>query len=155
VNPSVLHRCRVVPILAAVVLLAAGCRTSRPASASFASVEISGKSKEEILTATVAVFTADGYHAMYNVRDELLFEKEGTRGDEIAHGGWIADTGVRKRVRAEVVSPAPNEYRLQCHAYIVRHPGDSVFEDEVRLKNVRARPYQKLLDEVAARLKKE
>jgi hypothetical protein len=36
---------------------------------------------------------------------------------------------------------------------MVRDAGDSFFEDESRLINMRSRPYQKLLDKVAKALK--
>ena len=135
------------------IALLSGCHLSQPGSTSFASVVINGKPAEEIRATAVSVFASDGYQAMFTSGDEFVFEKEGTRGNEIAHGGWIDDTGVRERVRARIVFLAPGQYRLQCQAYMVRHAGDPVFQDEVRLKNFRSRPYQKLLDEVAGRLK--
>lgn len=137
----------------AAVALVAGCQTSTPRSASFASVVIKDKSSAEISVTTVAVFTADGYHALASAGNELLFEKEGTSGDEIAYGSWLGDGHVMKRVRARVVSTAPGQHRLECEAFIVRHAEDPMFREEIRLKSIRARPYQKLLDEVASRLK--
>lgn len=137
----------------ATLALVAGCGTTQPRSASFASVVITGKSAKEISDATVAVFTADNYHALTTSGDELRFEKEGTHGEEIAYGTWIEDGDVIKSVRARIVLIAPDQHRLECEAFMVRHANEPMFRDEVRLKNIRARPYQKLLDKVASRLK--
>jgi len=146
---------RLPPIVLALVGAAwvSGCHLSQPASASFASVVITNRSADEIRVAATAVFAQSGYAAMLAGNDELCFEREGSRANEIAHGGWIADTGVRERVRARIVLLAPGQYRLQCNAYLVRHAGDAVLQDEVRLKNIRSRPYQKLLADAAERLK--
>jgi hypothetical protein len=57
------------------------------------------------------------------------------------------------RVRAEVVALEPGSHRLQCQAYMVSGAGDSFFEDEHRLANLRSGPYRRLLEEVAKRLK--
>ena len=135
------------------VALVSGCHLSQPASASFASVVITNRSADEIRAAATAVFAQSGYAAMLAGSDELCFEREGSRANEIAHGAWIEDGGVRERVRARIVLLAPGQYRLQCKAYMVRHAGDAVLQDEVGLKNIRSRPYQKLLDDVAERLK--
>ena len=42
---------------------------------------------------------------------------------------------------------------LQCQAYVVKDAGDSFFEDEQKLANVRRGPYQSLLNKVANQLK--
>ncbi len=144
------------PLVALALLGAAllsGCRLSQPASAGFASVIITNRGADEIRAAATAVFARSGYAAMLAGSDELCFEREGSRANEIAHGAWIEDGGVRERVRARIVCLAPGQYRLQCNAYLVRHAGDAVLQDEVRLKNIRSRPYQKLLDDVAEHLK--
>lgn len=140
------------PVLMVMAGMLTGCHLSQPASTSFASVVIQNRTSTDIQATMVSVFTANGYQTMANAADELVFEKEGTRANEIAHGGWIDDTGVRERVRARIFRQAPGQYRLQCQAFMVRHASDPVLQDEVRLKNFRARPYQRLLDEVAGRL---
>lgn len=129
-----------------------GCRSSQSGAGGFASVMISERSAGEIRTAAVSVFTEHGYEAMFSMGDELLFEKEGSRANEIAHGGWL-DSAVRERVRGRIVFLSPGKYQLQCQAYHLRSPGDRVLQEEVKLKNFRRPPYQKLLKEVAARLK--
>lgn len=136
------------------VLAVAGCRSlDQPASASFASVVIANRSEAEIQRAAEAVFRDAGYWVYTQPGGGMIFEKEGTRGNQIAHGGWIGDRSVRERVKAEITTQPDGSLRLQCQAYFVRHAGDSFFEEEVRLANLRGKPYQKLLDQVAERLK--
>jgi hypothetical protein len=55
------------------------------------------------------------------------------------------------RVKADVVSLGTDTFRLQCQAYVVRGAGDSFFEEEQRLANIRSGPYQSLLNKVAKR----
>ncbi len=140
----------------ALTLVGTGCRSmSGPASASFASVTISGKNVEQIRETAAVVFQADGYRASASGR-ELLFEKEGTLSNTRAHDGFIAAQGgavTVVRVRAEIVDLGGGTRRLQCHAFMVKSAGDSFFEEEHRIANIRSRPYQKLLDEIARRLK--
>jgi hypothetical protein len=85
----------------------------------------------------------------------LLFQKEGTRANSLAYNGitgayYGATTLVR--VKGEIVDLGGGSLRLQCQTYMVRNAGDSFFEEETRLTNVRSGPYQNMLDEVAKRL---
>ena len=138
------------------LLISTGCHTGQPASASFASVVISGKTPAEICQTTAAVFAEDGYRARSLSPDNMVFEKEASRGQSLAYSGVVdtyygATTVVR--VRAQVVELAPGSNRLQCTAGMVRNAQDSFFEDESALLNIRSGPYQSLLNKVASRLK--
>jgi len=136
-------------------LFGAGCHLGQPASASFASVTISGKSAGQIRDATVAVFRENGFRASA-AGQQLIFEREGSRANTISRDGLVAaqaGAATLVRVRVELVDLGSGSYRLQCHAFMVSNAGDSFFENEARLANFRSRPYQDLLDEVAKRLK--
>ena len=137
-------------------LAAAGCSLFKPGSASFASVKIAHHSPEEIVKATSQVFVADGYRVTGIRGSQMIFDKEGSRMNNIAYGG-VVDThyGAQTivRVRAEVVALGTDSYRLQCQAYMVRDAGQGFYEDEVRLVNARSRPYQSLLNQVADEFK--
>ena len=136
-------------------LFSTGCHLGQPASASFASVTISGKSPAEIRDATIAVFQEHGYRVFASSQG-LTFEKEGTKGNSIAYDGFVGShygAVTIIRVRAELVNLGNGSQRLQCQTYMVSGAGDSFFEEEHRLANFRSGPYQDLLDEVAKRLK--
>lgn len=144
------------PVLLSYILLSTGCRTGQPDSASFASVQIKGKTAEEICKTTGEVFQEDGYMVGSLNPSAMVFQKEGSRGQSLAYGG-VVDTyygsSTAVRVRAQLVDMGMGTYRLQCKAYMVRNANDSFFEDESAVLNIRARPYQNLLDKVANRLK--
>jgi hypothetical protein len=132
------------------------CRLGQPGSASFASVTIANHSPQQIQDATAQVFREDGYAAFVAGPGQMVFQKEGSRANDIGQNGLV-DTyyGARTmiRVRAEVVDLGAGSFRLQCQAYMVRNAGDSFFEDEHALTNVRRMPYQVLLNKVAQQLK--
>ena len=68
--------------------LVAGCGSTKPASASFASVVIRGFNAEEITKATVAVFQEDGY-SVRAVDGRLIFDKEASRMTNVAYEGLV------------------------------------------------------------------
>ena len=131
-----------------------GCQsTDRPASASFASTTITGNTPGQIRDAAVVVFQQDGYRATRVDPNSLLFEKEGTKMNEIAYGSWLGDVPVWVRVKASVVSLGEMTFRLQCSAFMVRDRGTAT-EEEITLSNLHKGSYQKLLDKVAQQLAK-
>jgi hypothetical protein len=142
-------------LLATVSTVVIGCKSlDKPDSASFTSVQIQGHTAEQVRAATVVVFQQDGYTAADVGRSEMVFEKQGSRWDRIAYGNWIDDTGVWVRVRVSMVPLSDGVFRLRCQAFKVRDKGDAVFEEQVRLRNKRSKPYQALLDKVLGQLKR-
>lgn len=141
----------------ALLLALTGCRNlDKPVSASFASVNISGKTPQQIHETTIKVFQAEGYAGGSFSQTELRFQREGTRGETMAYGG-LGDSyygnSVAIRVKATLVDLGAGTYRLQCQAYMVRDASDSFFEESNALPARKGRPYQKLLDKVAEQLK--
>jgi hypothetical protein len=135
-------------------LFTTGCHLGQPASASFASVLISGKTPAQINDTTVAVFKENGYLASLSDQG-WTFEKEGTRGQTLAYDGLVSahyGAVTLVRVRVKVVAAGNDAQRLQCQAYMVTDATDPLMIHEVRLANYRSGPYQKILDEVAKRL---
>ena len=143
--------------IALTAIAATGCRSmGQPASASFASVVITGRSIVQIRDTTMAVFRENGYVASAADAQQLVFDKEGSRLNTISRDGLVATQAGAStliRVKVELVELGPGSYRLQCHAFMVSGAGDSFFEEEHRLANFRSGPYQGLLNEVAKRLK--
>lgn len=136
-------------------LLVTGCGATKPASASFASVIIRDVMPEDITKATVAVFQEDGYSASA-ADGQLIFDKEASRMTNVAYEGLVGSHYGAKtvvRVKVSLVDLGAGAHRLQCQAYVVKDAGDAFFSEEQKLANVRSRPYQNLLDEVASRLK--
>src|SRR5262245_19837276 len=138
--------------LTASLMAIVGCGFGKQASASFASVVIKNHTFKEIQNAAGEVFSEDGYKVQ--VRDnEMKFEKEGSRGAQLAYEGFADSGPVNIRVLATIVQLSESSYRFQCQAYIVKSPGDPVFEEVIKLQNIRSRPYQNLCDKIAKKLK--
>jgi hypothetical protein len=143
-------------LLGLAIVIGAGCGIGKPEGASFASVTIKGHTPEEIAQMTGTVFQEDGFMVGSLLPSNMVFQKEGSRGQSLAYGG-VVDTHYGSktmvRVRASVVDLGSNGQRLQCQAYMVRNAGESVFEDETRLMNIHGGKYQSLLKKVAKQLK--
>ena len=132
-----------------------GCKSlNQSASASFASVRIEGHTAQQICAASVVVFQQGGYTVADGLRSEMVFEKEGSRWDQIAYGSWVNPAPVWIRVKVSMIPLSDDAFRLQCQAYKVRNKGDPLVEDQVRIGNSHSKPYQALLDEVLGQLKR-
>jgi hypothetical protein len=144
-----------IPFLLLAALTLAGCRLGQPGSASFASVTISNHSTSDIQLATAKVFQEDGYQILPAGPSQMLFQREGTRGQNIAYegiGGTHYGAQTLVRVRASLVDFGNGSFRLQCQAYIVTDAGDKFLQEEQPLSNVSRGPYQALLNKVKSRL---
>ena len=140
-----------IAVLWLLCLISAGCHSTSQTASNFASTTISGNTPGQIRDAAVSVFQADGYQAIRIDPAGLIFEKEGSRMNEIAYGNWLGDIPVWVRVKASVVSAGEMVYRLQCQAFMVRDRGTGA-EEEVALSSLHRGAYQKLLDKVAQQL---
>ena len=129
----------------------AGCQSlTTPASVGFASVKIGGQTVEQVQATTVKVFQNEGYRAAESP-DGFVFEREGSRWEEVAYGSNIGDGKVINRVRAQIVDLGGGVCRLQCTAYVVRDAGTGV-EDELQMPRRKNGYYKGLLDQVVQRL---
>lgn len=141
-------------ILAAI--FSAGCKSmDKPESAGFAAVVISNQSVQSIQQAAVSVFQENGYTAMTLDDGSTGFQREATEREQRQYAGFVgAHEGdkVVIRVRIKVEPKNPSAYWLSCKAYAVTNPGQGVFENTTALFGFQSGPYQKLLDQVAARL---
>lgn len=134
-------------------ILFCGCHsTQKSASSSFASIEIRNKNPVQIRQAALDIFHEHDYKAPVATLAKMVFEKEGTTFDNASYGNWMGGTPIWIRIKLKVLPMAEDVYELQCMAFYVRDKGRAAFEEEIKVSNMRSRPYQKLLDEVAQRL---
>ncbi len=133
-------------------LVGSGCGCiSKHSSGGFASVVIQGNTPGQIREVTIDVFSKHGYKVAGAGYPNLVFEKQGSRMDNAAYGNWTGSPPWI-RVKAAVIPVSEATFTLQCKAALVRDRGQAAFEEEIKIRNFQAGPYQKLLDEVAARL---
>jgi hypothetical protein len=141
-------------ILAAI--FSAGCKsTDKPESASFAAVVIPNKTVDQIREAAVAVFRQNGYTALTLGDGTTGFEREANSREQRQYAGFVgAHEGdkVVIRVTIKIEPKNPGADWLSCKASAVTNPGQGVFETTSALFGFQSDPYQKLLNQVAAKL---
>lgn len=138
-------------LVALACCLISGCATTEK-PAYIASVEIQGNTPGQITAMAEKVFADNGYRPAEHLAGKLWFEKPGSGMNKFAYGDWVGDTQVWIRVKLNIAAIGEALYRLECTPVLVKDKGGST-EEEIKISSVHHRPYQKLLDEVAARLK--
>ena len=140
-------------LLALCILCLVGCQSAKqPCSMSHASVQVKGHALEDILQTTTAVFREAGYSLVATSPVEMVFDRPGSRRDAAKWGGWSAE-GVTMRVKVGLSRMTDGSDLLEAEAYAVQNSDDEFFRTERRNIVLNRRPYQKLLDEVARRMK--
>jgi len=132
-------------------LLFAGCATQEKPNY-LAAVEIQGNTPGQIATVTEAVFTENGYKLTGSSPGKFVFEKPGSGMNKFAYGDWVGDTEVWVRAKLNIVPIGEALFRIECTADLVKDKGRST-EEQIKISSMHHRPYQKLLDDAAARLK--
>jgi hypothetical protein len=127
-----------------------GCKSPEEAKPKrFASVVIEGNTRGQIAVVVASVFQAEGYKVVRNDLHSLRFERVGSKMDTVAYGNWMGGD-VWTRVDVTLEELGENKVSVECQAYHVRDP-DRALEETIRMGRLHAKPYQKLLDQVAAR----
>lgn len=134
------------------LLLVTGCQSSKPGSSSHAAVEIKDHSATEIQDTTVAVFAENGFTLRTNTPVMMLFDRPATLGEKAKYGDWFNE-GMKMQVKVRLQNQAEQTYLLRADVYSVQDPNDANFREEKRAMMFSSKNYQKLLDEVAHRLK--
>jgi len=129
-----------------------GCQSSKPGDISHAAIQVRGHSLEDIQQTTTAVFRDEGYALTAATSELMVFDRPGSRRDAIKWGG-ILGAGVTMRVKVRLSVMLDGDRLLQADAYAVQNSEDPFFQTESRNIRLNRRPYQKLLDKVAKRLK--
>ena len=130
-----------------------GCQSAKqPGSMSHASVQVQGHPLEDIRQTTTLVFREAGYSLAAASPEEMVFDRPGSRRDATKWGGWSAE-GVTMRVKVGLSRMTDGSDLLEADAYAVQNSDDEFFRTERRNIVLNRRPYQKLLDEVASRMK--
>ena len=159
-NPFSLIRARftrwIAPMALVTAVFAVGCKSmDKPASTSFASVDLHGYSIPQIKEATMAVFRQNGYKFIGQQGDHLVFNREATRGETIGYVGLVGAHYGEKVVmqgRVEIEDLPPSGYRLFCKAYSIKDAGEPVFEESTAVMDFQSGSYQKLMDKVLGTL---
>ena len=140
-------------LLALCAVSLVGCQSAKqPGSMSHASVQVQGHPLEDIRQTTTLVFREAGYSLAAASPEEMVFDRPGSRRDAAKWGGWAGE-GVTMRVKVRLSRMLDGAQLLEADAFAVQNSDDEFFRTESRNILLNRRPYQKLLDEVARRMK--
>lgn len=112
-----------------------------------ASILVSNSSPGAVSGATIDVFENNGYKLARRDKELLVFEKQASKMSDLAYGNWT-ESRVWSRVKVTVKPDGENAVQLHCTGFLVRDKGGATEEE---IKPYGRGPYQKLMDEVAAR----
>jgi hypothetical protein len=115
-----------------------------------ASVVIPEMTSSQIRVTAVEVFQIHGYQVKSMTGGEVVFEKQGSRMENVLYG--TLSSGVWTRVKVRVRDHGPDARLLEGNAYRVENHDDQALETERQL--LKSGPYQKLLEEVKGRLQR-
>jgi hypothetical protein len=111
-------------------------------------VDISGKTPEQIAAAAKKVFIGDGYELMEYSGSELVFEKPGSRMQDLSYGGLLSQEGVWVKAVLKITPRDNGLCWVSCDAYMVKNRDDDFFRDETKVLKAFGREYQRLLNRV-------
>ena len=138
--------------LISLVLAVCGCHTTREtAPGTIASVVLHGNTPGQIGDAVIAVFNQNGYITMQAGLNDLVFEKKGSKMNNLAYGSWMGEEPVWVRVRLTIIPVGEAVCRLECRAFLVKDRGTAA-EETFKVNRLHSSRYEQLLDEVASRL---
>lgn len=121
-----------------------------PDDGSLASVFITNSTRAAISEVTFNVFRESGFMLKTSAGGELVFEREGTKWDTLAYGGWFESIWIRARIA--VVAYELGVFRLSCKVYRVDGRGDLAMGEEKLVSRKSAEYYQGLLNQVRSRI---
>ncbi|MBL9139323.1 MAG: hypothetical protein JNK85_25870 [Verrucomicrobiales bacterium] len=122
----------------------------RLAVGTLSAVEIRGQPMATVRETVESVHTEAGFSVAKKERDQLVFERAGTRQDRVVYGNWFRED-VKIRFVVEFSQQGSQVIFVSCRSYIVRDAG-TYAEDQQKLARRRVRQFAHLLTEVANRL---
>ena len=115
-------------------------------------MEIKGHSATEIQNTTVVVLAESGFTLRTNTPMIMLFDRPATTGEKVKYGDWLNE-GMKMQIKVRLQSQPEQTYLLRADVYSVQDANDASFREETRLIMFSSKTYQKMLDDVAYRLK--
>jgi len=147
-------------LLALVVTCAAAffvsaCKTSRvapgtPDDGSLASVFVTNTTRSAISEAAFLVMRENGFIYKTSAEGSMVYEREGSKWDQVAYGGWFEK--IWTRVRIAVDAYQIGVFRVSCKVFRVDGRGDLSMGEERLISPKNAEYYQGLLNQVQARI---
>jgi hypothetical protein len=137
------------------IVLATGCASMKEGLGA-TSETVTASMGMDVETAVGAVFEGHGYSQMSSDKGTLIFERPGSKTDEMLYGDF-SDSKTIDRARVVIDPIDETHFRITCVGYAVRQPtghfeGDTSLEDPVRRFQLFSTQFSQMLREVKARL---
>ena len=129
-------------------IAAIGCAGMSGKAKGMAWVEISNMTTENISAAAKNVFIKDGYTVVKQEPDVIVFEKPGSRMDDIKYGGPLNEDGVWVKAVLNISEKGNGIHWVSCDAYMVKNKDDDFFRQETKVLKLFGGEYQRLLNQV-------
>ena len=121
-----------------------------PDDGSLGSVFITNTTRVAITDVAFNVFRDNGFMLKTSDRTDMVFERQGTKWDTLAYGGWFESIWIR--VRLAISAYEVGVFRLSCKVYRVDGRGDFTIGEEKLVSRRSAEYYQGLLNQVRTRI---
>jgi len=137
------------------ILLVTGCATFKEGMGA-TSETVSAHMGMEVETTVGAVFEGHGYSQMSSEKGTLIFERPGSKTDEMLYGDF-SDSKMTDRVRVVIEPIDASHFRITCVGYAVKQAtghfeGDTSMDDPVRRFQLFSSQFAQMLREVKTRL---
>jgi hypothetical protein len=137
--------CGILAIVTSLIVLT-GCQSAgKPGSSSLAAVMVPCNNSNAIYEATVTVFEGSQWSLSGVDGDRILFEKEGTKRDNILYGNWGDAVWFWAEVR---IQPNGNTHLLRCDVFVQRNHGDGFLGDSTKLRPISSGKYKDMLERI-------
>jgi hypothetical protein len=121
-----------------------------PNDGSLASVFVTNSTRVAISDVTFNVFRENGFMLRTSSHGEMVFERDGTKWDTLAYGGWFESIFIRARVA--IAAYELGVFRISCKVYRVDTRGDLAMGEEKPISRKSAEYYQGMLSQVRTRI---
>ena len=111
-------------------------------------VEITGASIQQISAAAKKVFIQDGYEIVAEEPGKLVFEKSGSRMNDLTYGGLANQEGVWVKIVVAIKERGNSTYWVSGDAFMVKNKDDDFFREEIKVLKLFGQEYQRLLNRV-------
>ena len=137
------------------IVLATGCASMKEGLGA-TSETVTASMGMDVETAVGAVFEGHGYSQMSSEKGTLIFERPGSKTDEMLYGDF-SDSKMTDRVRVVIDPIDATHFRVTCVGYAVKQPtghfeGDTSLDDPIRRFQLFSSQFAQMLREVKARL---
>ena len=116
-----------------------------------ASINVQGRTLEEVANAIHSVFAADGFQLKKNTPRRKLYERSASRMKDFSYGG-LTSQGMVERAYIDIHDLQYGNFRIECNVFMAEKNGDPFFDSMGKVLKLFGGQYRALLRRVERRL---